>query len=69
MSYLVRKLLPFALLSVAAHASASPLFDDNAVIDVELSGPIGPLIKNKYERTELSFVLKANGVAGNSVSI
>ena len=62
MSYLVRKFLPFALLSVAAHAGASPLFDDNAVINVELTGPIGSLIKNKNDRTELPFVLNANGV-------
>ena len=62
MSYLVRKVLPFALLSVAAHAGASPLFDDNAVIDVELIGPIGSLIKKKDDSTEVPFVLKANGV-------
>jgi len=39
-------------LGVAVHANASPLFDDNAVINVELSGPIGSLIKNKDDRTE-----------------
>jgi hypothetical protein len=27
-----------------------------------LTGPIGSLIKNKKERNELPFVLKANGV-------
>lgn len=48
---------------VATHADASPLFNDHAVIDVELSGPIGPLIKNKDDRTERPFVLSANGVA------
>lgn len=62
MSYLAKKLLPCALLWVAAHAATSPLFDDNAVIDVELSGPIGSLIKDKQDRTELPFVLNANGV-------
>jgi hypothetical protein len=62
MTYLVRNLLPFALLSVAAHAGASPLFDDNAVIDVELTGPIGSLIRKKDDSTEVPFVLKANGV-------
>ncbi len=62
MPYLVSRLLPFALLSIAVQAGASPLFDDSAVIEVELTGPIGSLIKNKKERNELPFVLKANGV-------
>ncbi len=62
MPYLVSRLLPFALLSIAVQAGASPLFDDSAVIEVELRGPIGSLIKNKKERNELSFVLSANGV-------
>ena len=62
MTYLVRNLLPFALLSVAAHVGASPLFDDNAVIDVELTGPIESLIRKKDDRTEQLFVLKASGV-------
>ena len=58
----MKKIFPLALLCVAAQAGASPLFNDNAVIDVELTGPIGSLIKNKKERNELPFVLKANGV-------
>lgn len=61
MSYLVRYLLPFVLIA-AAHANASQLFDDNTVIDVELIGPIGSLIKDKDDETELPFVLNANGI-------
>jgi hypothetical protein len=49
-------------LCAAVHANASPLFDDNAVIDVELTGPIESLIRKKDDRTEQPFVLKANGV-------
>ncbi len=58
----MKKTFPLALLCVVAQAGASPLFNDDAVIDVELTGPIGSLIKNKKERNELPFVLKANGV-------
>lgn len=61
-SCLMKKIFPLALLCVVAQAGALPLFNDNAVIDVELIGPIGSLIKNKNKRTELPFVLKANGV-------
>jgi len=41
---------------------AAPLFDDNTVIDVELVGPIGSLIKDKDDEVEVPFVLNANGV-------
>jgi len=61
-SCLMKKILPLALLCVAVQAGASPLFDNNGVINVELTGPIRSLIKNKNDRTELPFVLKANGV-------
>lgn len=59
---LIKKIFSLAFLWVAVQANASPLFDDNAVIDVELTGPIGSLTKNKDDRTEQLFVLKANGV-------
>ena len=49
-------------IAVAAQATASPLFDDNAVIDVELIGPIGSLVADKKDDTELPFVLIADGV-------
>jgi len=62
MLQLIKKIFSLALLWVAVQANASPLFDDNAVIDVELTGPIGSLTKNKDDRTEQLFVLKANGV-------
>jgi hypothetical protein len=62
MSQLMKKSFLLALLCIAVHSNASPLFDDNAVIDVELIGPIGSLIKKKDDSTEVPFVLKANGV-------
>jgi len=62
MSQLIKNSFLLAFLCIAAHSNASPLFDDNAVIDVELIGPIGSLIRKKDDRTEQPFVLKANGV-------
>ncbi len=62
MSQLMKKSFLLALLCIAVHSIASPLFDDNAVIDVELIGPIGSLIKKKDDSTEVPFVLKANAV-------
>ncbi len=61
MSQLMKKIFSLAFLCAAVHANASPLFDDNAVIDVELIGPIGSLIKKKDDSTEVPFVLKSNG--------
>ena len=51
-------------LSLIANATvfASPLFDENTVIDVELIGPIGSLIKDKDDEIERPFVLIAGGV-------
>jgi len=62
MSQLMKKSFLLALLCIAVHSNASPLFDDNAVIDVELTGPIESLIRKKDDSAEVPFVLKANGV-------
>ena len=59
--WLTRFLLPYLLL-FAAQVNASQLFDDTAVIDVELVGPVGSLIKSKDDKSELPFVLTANGI-------
>ncbi len=62
MSQSMKKIFLIAFLCIAVHSNASPLFDDSSFIDVELIGPIGSLIKNKDDSTEVPFVLKANGV-------
>ena len=62
MSYLFRKLVPFAVLLFATQVSAARLFDDNTVIEIVLTGPVQSLTKNKKAREELPFVLTANGV-------
>ena len=50
------------VLACLTPATAAPLFDDTAVLDVEIIGPLGTLIKNKSSRDEMPFVLRANGV-------
>lgn len=54
--------MAFVLLAHATHASASPLFDDDSVINIKLIGPFGTLIDANDENVELPFILQANGV-------
>ena len=42
-------------------ASAGSLFEDDSIIDIELTGPMGTLIKHKGDREKLPFVLSVNG--------
>lgn len=42
-------------------AIAAPLFDTNDIIDIELRGPFGELVRNKKSRPELPFLLTAEG--------
>ena len=51
------------LLMLAANAShADGLFDDAAILDVELIGPLKELIDDKKDRKQLPFVLRAGGI-------
>lgn len=47
---------------VAAAATATPLFEENSVLNVRLSGPLGTLIEHKKSREALAFVLSANNI-------
>ena len=47
---------------VAAAAVAAPLFEDDTVLNVRLSGPLGTLIEHPESREARAFVLSANGV-------
>ena len=58
----LRKLFLLVLLAVASPASASSLFDDDAVLEVNLSGPLSSLLKEKDGSRELPFLLRANGI-------
>ena len=53
-------LILFGLI-VAVPVSASPLFDDDAVLEIRLSGQLAALIKNKKVREEYPFVLGSRG--------
>ena len=63
MSVSLRVLL-LALLFVARPVGASPLFDDDSVLEVELKGPLASLYANKNNepREELPFKLVAGGI-------
>lgn len=58
--------IAFALCT--AQVLAAPLFDDNAVLDVTLTGPVSTLIDGKHSREELPFILKTAGV-GQQVAL
>ncbi len=47
---------------VVPTVQASPLFEDDAVIDIELIGPLGTLIDGASTDPELPFTLRADGV-------
>jgi len=51
-----------AIVLFTAQALAAPLFDDNAVLDVTLTGPVSTLIDGKHGREELPFNLITAGV-------
>jgi hypothetical protein len=48
---------------LASAVAASPLFDDNAIIDMELRGPWRTLIRNKLHSDELEFVITVDNHA------
>ena len=52
-----------AWLLVAGASGASPLFDDDAVLDIELRGPIGETLDDTRNRAERPFTLVVDGVA------
>jgi hypothetical protein len=58
----VNLLLVLLSLLLAVPAGASPLFDDDSVLSISLSGPLSTLFKDKKNRDELDFVLHAGGV-------
>jgi len=58
----VARCLSMVLLAAVLPASASTLFDDSAVVEVRLIGPLSSLIENENAAAELPFMLHADGV-------
>jgi len=58
---LTKKLLAMVLLVHVSHASASPLFEDTAVLEVKLTGPLSSMFEEEDDRTEFPFMLSADG--------
>ena len=48
------------MLACSTQAGSSPLFDESAVVEVELIGPLGSLFEDKEASIELPFVLRSN---------
>jgi hypothetical protein len=52
----------FLLLAVAGNANATlPLFADDAVLEIELTGPVGKTTRDKRDSDERGFVIAARG--------
>lgn len=51
-------LLTWVLLTAAPHLHASALFEDDAPLEIGLSGPVDILVSGKEERIELPFTLQ-----------
>ncbi|MDH4071785.1 MAG: hypothetical protein OEV41_01625 [Gammaproteobacteria bacterium] len=49
------------LLLASGPLSASPLFESEAVLEVQIEGPFGRFIDERYDREELPFVLRTDG--------
>lgn len=58
-SYLTNILVVLFLSIVVSAAGASPLFDEDSVLAIKLTGPLGRLIRQGDDRLELPFVLQA----------
>ena len=55
-------ILGLVVLAVSCQAQSSPLFGDDSVLDMQLSGPLSTLIEAKTDSQELPFTLHANGI-------
>jgi len=53
-----RIVLVLLLVSACTRAGATPLFDDHAVLEVDLVGPVHSMLRSKEERQEFPFVLR-----------
>jgi len=62
LSYSAQKLLALVLLALICRANASPLFEDDTVLAINLTGPLSTLIEEEENRAELPFVLRADDV-------
>lgn len=58
----MRKLFVLALVALTSHVSASSLFEETAVLDIQVTGPISTLIEEKENREEFPFVLRTDEV-------
>jgi hypothetical protein len=59
---LSRFFLTCLFVAVALPARATPLFEGQDVIDVQLTGPLHSVIRSKKSRNEYPFVLRSGGV-------
>lgn len=57
MPVFIRRALVVLLLLASTAVSGSPLFEDDSIVEIRLSGPLTTLIENKEDRDQHPFVL------------
>ena len=62
MKHLRGSILIWLLSGLLSPLSAASLFEDDAALEIELTGPLWSLIKNKEDRNEWPFSLKLGGL-------
>jgi len=62
MKHLWRPVLFCLMTGLASPVFAASLFEDSSPLEIELTGPLSTLIKNKNDRKEYPFQLHTNGV-------
>lgn len=58
-------LLCLLLSGLVSPLFAASIFDDHSILELELTGPVWSLIKNKEDRIEQSFILSSDGLTLN----
>jgi hypothetical protein len=58
----ISQILLLLTLAISPPTRATPLFDDDAVLSVEVVGPFGTLAQNTEQRDELPFILRSGDV-------
>lgn len=59
----MRKLLIFLAFLLSSTAGGAPLFEDDSILEVTLSGPLSTLIKEKRDPEEFPFTITVDGIS------
>ena len=61
-SHSTLKLLALVVLALACRADASPLFENDSVLTIDLAGPLSTVIEKTKDKEEIPFALSVDGL-------